>query len=200
MTLAFVGSAAAFLPSIGTPTAVTRPKPWPAARPTRIPQALALAPSGVDGLPAAVQASAFCATLSALGASAFSIDRAYQAARRWRPGWAWDAWEIATALLLGAIFITAGRSHFVLPDAFIAIYPPQGTWGFWNLPGSAEFHVAWTGVAELSGGSGLLLGGLIDAASLAGISSGLGSARLLPVAARSLFLLVLCVTPANFYM
>ena len=29
-------------------------------------------------------------------------------------------------MLLGAIFMTAGRSHFMVPEAFIAIYPPLG--------------------------------------------------------------------------
>ena len=55
---------------------------------------------------------------------------------------------------LGLTFLTAGRSHFTVPDAFRAIYPPIGTWGFWFLPGSSSFHVAWTGVAELAGGGG----------------------------------------------
>ena len=32
-----------------------------------------------------------------------------------------------------------------MPEAFKAIYPPLGTWGCWYLPGSSDFHVAWTG-------------------------------------------------------
>ena len=128
---------------------------------------------------------------------------------------------IGAALLLGAIFLTAGRSHFTMPEAFTAIYPPQGTWGIWYLPGSAEFHVAWTGIAEMGGGSGLLTGAILDALTLlaptqqasdrnttdergelepqqgARISN---PQRLRPLAARALFLLVLCVTPANFFM
>ena len=49
-----------------------------------------------------------------------------------------------------------------MPEAFKAIYPPLGTWGCWYLPGSSDFHVAWTGAAELLGGAGLLLGCLLS--------------------------------------
>ena len=160
----------------------------------------ALAPSGVDELPLAVQAGCFGATFVGLGASARVIDSAYRSAVR-RPSTLWDVWEIGAALLLGAIFVTAGRSHFTMPEAFAAIYPPQGTWGFWYLPGSAEFHVAWTGVAEIGGGSGLLTGALLDArALLSQTQQAKDPRRLRPLAARALFVLVLCVTPANFFM
>jgi len=164
--------------------------------------------SGVDELPAIVQQAAFAGTFVALVSSAVSIDAVYNRAKNARPTLWWDAWEIFSASLLGAIFVTAGRSHFTMPDAFIAIYPPQGTWGFWYLPGSPEFHVAWTGVAEFCGGSGLLLSGLINALARAdldplGIVEKLAPGRktqLLPYSARALFLLVLSVTPANFLM
>lgn len=166
---------------------------------------IALAPTGVDGLPFEVQQGLFAETFIALCASAVSIDAAYRAFQREKPDWWWDAWEVGSALLLGAIFVTAGRSHFTKPEAFIGIYPPQGTWGFWYLPGSPEFHVAWTGIAELSGGSGLLLSGAISALALVNadlvkqlVTS--GRSPLLPLSARALFLLVLCVTPANFLM
>ena len=162
----------------------------------------ALAPSGVDGLPFAVQQAEFAATFAALGASATGIDAAYKNVQRARPKWAWDAWELGAALLLGVIFMTAGRSHFTIPAAFIAIYPPAGTWGFWHLPGSPEFHVAWTGVAELCGGAGLALSGIIDASALIGARPNdvAASGGLRSFSARALFLLVLAVTPANFLM
>jgi uncharacterized membrane protein len=75
--------------------------------------------------------------------------------------------------------------------------PSIDTQGFWYLPGSKEFHVEWTGVAEILGGLGLTIGGL---------SSALGT--LMPGAFGSLtsdaalFILVLTVlvTPANIYM
>jgi len=66
--------------------------------------------------------------------------------------------------------------------------------GVWQLPGSAEFHVAWTGVAEIAGGAGLLIGAAADA---------LGFARLRwlkPSSAACLAALTLAVTPANVYM
>ena len=197
-------------PHLSRPPATTRGCEAPLA---------VLAPSGVDAMPLAVQAGLFGATFVGLGTSAYVIDRAYGALRR--PGVLWYAWEFGAALLLGAIFLTAGRSHFTMPEAFTAIYPPQGTWGIWYLPGSAEFHVAWTGIAEMGGGSGLLTGAILDALTLlaptqqasdrnttdergelepqqgARISN---PQRLRPLAARALFLLVLCVTPANFFM
>ena len=69
-----------------------------------------------------------------------------------------------------------------------------GTWGFWALPGSSDFHVAWTGVAELLGGSGLLLGVLLGTMDQSRWSD------LLVWAARAVLLLVLSVSPANIYM
>lgn len=36
----------------------------------------------------------------------------------------------------------------------------QGAWGFWYLPGDPSFHVNWTGVAEIAGGAGCVLGAL----------------------------------------
>lgn len=36
--------------------------------------------------------------------------------------------------------------------------PAQGAWGFWYLPGSKSFHVAWTGVVEFLAGLWLTLG------------------------------------------
>ena len=157
--MAIVPGARAALCLVGVlclvPVASLRPTRAQTARlaATVIPRAaappVALAPSGVDGLPLPLQAGAFFATFTALGASSFAIDRAYGVVRRWRPGWLWDAWEIGAAALLGAIFVTAGRSLFTVPEAFIAIYPPPGTWGFWYLPGSANFHVRRPAVKPL---------------------------------------------------
>ena len=156
---------------------------------------LALAPSGVDGLPLTTQAGLFVATFVSLGALSYASAALYDLARPAQPtSDYWDTWEAFSAVLLGVVFVTAGRSHFTLPEAFRSIYPPIGTWGFWFLPGSKEFHVAWTGVAELLGGSGLLAGGGLRVLAPA------RSRPLLPWAARGVALLVACVTPANFYM
>ncbi|KAJ1622178.1 hypothetical protein T492DRAFT_335297 [Pavlovales sp. CCMP2436] len=66
--------------------------------------------------------------------------------------------------------------------------------GIWQLPGSAEFHVRWTGAAEVLGGTGLAGGALADA-------FGIKSLRWLkPTAAALLVGLTLAVTPANVYM
>lgn len=68
----------------------------------------------------------------------------------------------------------------------------SGAWGFWYLPGSPSFHVNWTGVAEVLGGAGVLLGAL---APVADAAPWLG-----PTAAYGLFWLTWAVTPANTYM
>jgi uncharacterized membrane protein len=67
----------------------------------------------------------------------------------------------------------------------------QGTWGFWYLPGTPSFHIYWTGVAEILGGVGVILGGL----GIPGLPD-----WLLPASAWGLFLLVVCVSPSNMYM
>ena len=48
-------------------------------------------------------------------------------------------------VVLGGIFAAAGVAHFTSKDAFESMVPRPGAWGFWNLPGSAAFHVEWTG-------------------------------------------------------
>jgi len=49
-----------------------------------------------------------------------------------------------------------------LRSQFARIYPPPGAWGgLWRLPGSAEFHVLWTGGAECLGGAALAWAGLV---------------------------------------
>lgn len=73
--------------------------------------------------------------------------------------------------------------------------------GLLVLPGSAEFHVAWTGVAEIAGGSGLFLGSLL--LGLAGAFNWELPAVLRSIPALSalgLFALTWAVTPANIYM
>ena len=65
----------------------------------------------------------------------------------------------------------------------------QGAWGFWYLPGDPSFHVNWTGVAEIAGGVGCVLG-----------SQNIGPDWLLPASAFGLFLLTAVVSPSNIYM
>lgn len=160
--------------------------------PLRLQHPIAIAPSGIDELPFTLQQAAFASTFATVGAAAYASSALYESARRALPSPWWVRWEIWSAATLGVTFTLAGRSHFTMPDAFKAIYPPLGTWGFWYLPGSSDFHVAWTGVAELLGGTGLLLGCLLALINR--------DESLLQFAARAVILLVLCVTPANVFM
>ena len=73
------------------------------------------------------------------------------------------------------------------------MYPHQGAWGVWRLPGTPRFHVAWTGVAEVAGGLGLLSGAYL--AWLPAVPEWLESAS-----ALGLIALTVAVTPANTYM
>jgi uncharacterized membrane protein len=114
-------------------------------------------------------------------------------------GW-YELWRDYTwPLPLGAIFVAAGISHFTLKDTFVAMVPPKGTWGgLWQVPtpykdqisnnlSYEEYHVYWSGIAEIGGGILLLLA---------------FGWQLVPIAIPALliFLLLVCVTPANIYM
>ncbi len=102
-------------------------------------------------------------------------------------------------LTFGAIYSLAGITHFTLSEEYENIVPTKGAWGVWNIPGSRKFHVAWTGVAELAGGLGLLAGGfstIFGSSPLAPLTS----AGLESDSAAALFLLTLAVTPANIFM
>ena len=101
---------------------------------------------------------------------------------------------VKASSLLGGVFMAAGYAHFALPMAYEVIFPPPGTWGLWYLPGSASFHVAWTGVAECLGGAGLLAGGALDA-----LGVGDRARPLRQLSASALFVLMVAVFPANIY-
>jgi uncharacterized membrane protein len=76
-------------------------------------------------------------------------------------------------VLLAALFVVAGIMHFVVPDSYVRIVPPA-------LP-VPRFLVALSGIAEILGGSGLLLSSTRRAA------------------AWGLLLLLVAVFPANIY-
>jgi uncharacterized membrane protein len=101
------------------------------------------------------------------------------------------SWSRATWPVIGLTYVAAGAAHFALPGGFKDMFPHKGAWGWWNLPGSPEFHVAWSGVAEIVGGLGMASGAMwfLDTPDW-----------LAPTSAYGLFLLTLAVTPANTYM
>ena len=105
------------------------------------------------------------------------------------------AWSARSWPLIGLTYIAAGAAHFAVHDGFTSMMPHKGAWGFWNLPGSASFHVNWTGVAEILGGFGVVLGSLPF-----GLTPDFCESWLTPASAAGLFLLTIVVTPANTYM
>jgi len=175
--------------------------PTPALRPAllRSSAITAIAPSGIDGLPLTDQAAQVAGIFVVLGAASIAGTATLEAIGDAVAGTDRTKTKIggAFACVLGAAFCLAGYGHFALPAAYQAIYPPTGTWGFWYLPGSASFHVTWTGVAEILGGLGLFLGGLGD---IFGDPLSGGRARpLRQLSASSLFVLMVAVFPANIY-
>ena len=105
------------------------------------------------------------------------------------------AWSKTTWPIIGVTYVAAGVAHFTVHEGFVSMMPHKGAWGFWNLPGSASFHVNWTGVAEILGGAGLIIGSLPF-----GLTPDALEPWLTPASAAGLFLLTCVVTPANTYM
>jgi len=150
----------------------------------------AAAPSGVNLLPGWEQQLWFLGCLGLVLAGAVAVKRGLLPALRavlpkgWYQGWT------GTFPFIGVMYVLAGVSHFLIADQFAAIYPPPGAWGgLWQLPGSADFHVLWTGIAEILGGAGLATSALV-----------LKDAKAAGLAALLLFALTVAVTPANIYM
>lgn len=114
-----------------------------------------------------------------------------------------EGWKVSWPVTLGPIYTLAGVSHFTIKNDFCNIMPAKGAWGFWYLPGSKEFHVLWTGVAETLFGLGLTLGG---ACSIFGwdipftVASVADAHSLIQYASLGLLVLTSLVTPANIYM
>ena len=156
-------------------------------------------PSGVNTLAEPVQAAIVVGIFAALGVGtvAFSsfldvITMKYEWVQTWRYSWP----------LLGAIYAAAGVSHFTLQEAYENVMPCPNAWGIWKVPGSKAFHVQWTGVAEILGGLGLLIGGGLDAFAPVWYTS---PNLLMPAgigydSAAALLLLTIAVSPANIYM
>ena len=110
--------------------------------------------AAVSSLPAAAQAASVAGVWAALGAATYLTCAVVgPAVADAFPGYA--AWSRSTWPVLGLTYVAAGLAHFALPGGFRDMYPHRGAWGFWYLPGTPEFHVAWTGVAEILGGLGM---------------------------------------------
>jgi len=156
--------------------------------------------SSVDSLPIIQQQLIFAGIFMGLGVGTTGLLKGFDVVEQALPdGW-FAKWR-TTWPLLGIVYVAAGLAHFGVQDAFMSIYPPQGTWGLWYLPGSPEFHVAWTGIAEFLGGLGLLLGGFCS--SFVERKEGNNSniwVKLTKLSAGSLALLTVAVSPANIYM
>ena len=170
---------------------------------------LPMSPSGIDQWPQVAQTAVFFGVYGLLGAATVptvtmidSLSKSMFGLERWRN------WFVDTSLplALGIFYSLAGSGHFLAADAFCDIYPPKGTWGIWYLPGSASFHVAWTGLVELFGGAGLLLGVVartlwLDQIEMQEDNSDAAILKLIqPFSAAMLLALTLIVTPANIYM
>lgn len=176
------------------------PEPEPIAIAGIGPEGCALpSPSGINTLSEPIQASVVLAIFAALGLSTVgftsfldTITMNYEWVQSWRYSWP----------LLGVIYAAAGVTHFTLSKDYENTFPTKGAWGVWYLPGSPQFHVQWTGIAEILGGVGLLIGGAYDVfmpvwAECPNVitSAGIGSD-----AAAGLLLLTVVVSPANIFM
>lgn len=87
-----------------------------------------------------------------------------------------SAWRIAGLGFVFAWFMGGGIAHFIVDDFFANIMPPY-------IPGNWHYPIVYvSGVFEMLGAVGLLL------------------ARTRRLAGICLFVLVLCVSPANIHM
>jgi uncharacterized membrane protein len=140
----------------------------------------------VQQLSEPLQAAVFASVFAALGAltyaSCTTVAPALESALPELFAFSRSTWP-----LVGGTFVLAGVAHFLAHDAFCTMMPARGAWGLWYLPGSPSFHVNWTGVAEVLGGAGVILG-----------DSAFPGCR--EASALGLFALTIAVTPANLYM
>ena len=163
---------------------------------------LQMSPSGIDELPIIYQSSIFLGIYTMLSISTIQSIKLIDSLSK---GIGLETWrnvfvDKLLPLLLGILYTTAGIGHFTNSVAFCSIYPPVGTWGIWYLFGSVDFHVAWTGVVEILGGSGLLVGSVRSLWNMEDDDDGLVLKLMKPASAVMLFILTVLVTPANIYM
>jgi uncharacterized membrane protein len=157
--------------------------------------------SGVNTMDDITQAAVFVGILIALGFCS-ALFNAVLSLLTVNYEW-FQSFRYSWPIIFGLFYMAVGVSHFTATDRYKNIYPYQGAWGgLWQVPGSAAFHVAWTGVAEVVGGLGLLAGGLIDwlAPSTGSNIIAITSAGLESDCAAAMYLLTWVVTPANIFM
>lgn len=158
-----------------------------------------MSPSGIDEWPQAAQAAVFFGTYAALTTTTIPTTKLIENLSKsiGMEQWRLNFIDSTLPIILGLFYIAGGIGHLVNSQAFEDIYPPIGTWGIWYLPGSAQFHVAWTGIVELLCGLGLLASAIRD---ILGIEQDGLVNFVKPISAAALFVLTVCVTPANIYM
>mmetsp|Transcript_32479 Transcript_32479/g.77587 ORF Transcript_32479/g.77587 Transcript_32479/m.77587 type:complete len:269 (+) Transcript_32479:152-958(+) len=160
--------------------------------------------SGIDELPLVYQSAAFLGIYGLLGVLSAQCVKFIDSASKelvGLEGWRNSFIDTSIPLVLGILYSSAGLGHFLSKEAFCDIYPAIGSWGLWYVPGSPEFHVAWTGLVEFLGGVGLVASG---ARSILGRDEdddeSLPLRLVQPISAAALLLLTMAVTPANIYM
>jgi hypothetical protein len=99
------------------------------------------------------------------------IGPVFACARRLLPS-GWFEYIAGMFWAVGPFYIVIGIFHFLSPAPFCArkiftvvsvhvkqfsnlrqwsaVVPPPGTWGFWYIPGTAKFHVLWSGAVEVN--------------------------------------------------
>lgn len=190
------------VPRVGATPSLTD-NPTPVVRETKRTE-LAASVSGIDELPLVYQSATFLGIYGLLGVLSAqcvklidSASKDFVGLEQWRNSFI----DTSIPLVLGILYSSAGLGHFLSKEAFCDIYPAIGSWGLWYIPGSPEFHVAWTGIVELLGGVGLAASGTRSVLSRNDDDDDSLPLRLVqPISAAALLLLTVAVTPANIYM
>ena len=95
---------------------------------------LALAPSGVDGLALETQAAVVFAIMGSLAATAAVVSGPFLDLLEEKLPKFFYQLLAGSWIFIGCGFILLGSTHFSAQDAFVGIFPPQGTWGLWYHP------------------------------------------------------------------
>lgn len=152
-------------------------------------------PSGINMKPVTSQAMIFFGIWAALMAGTTGLVNGIDFISAQYPDFM-NSWKLSWPLL-GPLYTIFGVLHFTLKKDFSNSMPYKGAWGIWYLPFPPEFHVIWTGIAEIIGGLWLTVGGLAAVLQYP-LPSELGPIE--SDGALFLLLLTIAVTPANIFM